>query len=214
MKSAEERIKELELELNSKTSELKRRSHEFDELDSARKKSESNVRELEERLSRERGERERLERELRTNESEIEKERGKLAELEAALAVSKRRDDSRETIREMRDQMEKERQAWAAEKNAFLAKKESDIKELIGQLEKRFDNDYSMFIMRHKTAMENTLAQKNMEHEREKEKLMEIYQEKFNQFETDQLAMQKKIKVIIIFSLIFLIKCFFNVESF
>lgn len=195
---ADEGRKDLEKKLNEKMEEWKReneaRNRESEiqkqEVDASRKRNEASVRELEERLSRERGERERLERELVTNEMSIEEERRKLTEMEAIL--SKRREEG---VQKTGEQIDKLKQEWAAEKSNLLAKKELEIKDLIEQLEKRFEDDYSKFIKTHKDAMQNALSQKNTEHEREKEKLMEIYQEKFGQYESEHQTLLKQIKV-------------------
>lgn len=178
----DERVRELENELKEKTIDLDALNRE---LDASRKRMETSEREMEERLSRERSIRERLEGELTAKEAEIDQERRRASNLEAVLGKCANKES---------EQIERMKQEWETEKNSLLSNKELEIKELIDQLERRFEEDYARFIKTHKEAMQNALSQKNHEHEREKEKLMEIYQEKFGQYESEHQTCVKQIK--------------------
>ncbi len=68
------------------------------------------------------------------------------------------------------------------------------LKKVIFQLEKRFEEDYSKFMQTHKDSMHRTLNEKSQEHAKEKEHLIELYQNKFNDYETREQSLSKQIK--------------------
>ena len=61
-------------------------------------------------------------------------------------------------------------------------------------MEKRFEEDYSKFMQTHKDSMHRTLNEKSQEHAKEKEHLIELYQNKFNDYETREQSLSKQIK--------------------
>lgn len=123
---------------------------------------------------------------LKTRAEQLEAELSKQRELneklrkEAAVAVEKF------------DQSIKQ---WQMEKEMILKKAEEDSQKHINQIEKRFEEDYSKFIQTHKDAIQRIVFEKSQEHEKEKEKLKEIYQNKFNEYESNEQALLKQLKV-------------------
>lgn len=146
-------------------------------------------------LSRLKEDRDGLARLLDVKESEIGEERAKLTQLEQKLMRYKNESELHE--KKLVEEFDMARKRWQLEKNQLIEKSENDLRVTVDQLENRFNEDYARFMEAHKVKFNDGLMQKNEEFRVEKEKIMEMYQEKFGQYEREQQELFKQIKVII-----------------
>jgi hypothetical protein len=95
---------------------------------------------------------------------------------------------------ELSDKLEMAKQNWNQEKAQIILKKEEEFQKYMQQLEKRFEHDYSTFMKTHKDAIQRTLNEKSTEYAKEKEQLIELYEKKLTDYDTNEHALKRQIK--------------------
>ncbi len=86
------------------------------------------------------------------------------------------------------------KQQWLQEKQDLSTKKEEEFQTQMKQLEKRFEEDYSTFMQTHKESIQRTLNEKTQEFSLEKENLIEIYEKKLLDLESNEKQLLQKIR--------------------
>ena len=76
----------------------------------------------------------------------------------------------------------------------LLAKKEEESQKCIQQLEDRFREDYDRFVQTYKESVEKVLNEKTTEFSKEKDELMKMYQNKYNEYEKNETSLLKQIR--------------------
>ncbi|RNA43433.1 hypothetical protein BpHYR1_039728 [Brachionus plicatilis] len=90
--------------------------------------------------------------------------------------------------------LKKKNEEIEASKAALATKKDEELQKCIEQLEKRFQEDYDTFLQTNKDNVEKALGEKTIEHAHEKDRLIEFYQKKIDQYDENEKELLKKIK--------------------
>lgn len=90
--------------------------------------------------------------------------------------------------------LKKKNEQIEASSLSLAAKKDEELQKCIEQLEKRFQEDYDTFLQTNKDNVEKALSEKTTEFAQEKERLIEFYQKKFDEYDQNEKSLMKKIK--------------------
>lgn len=119
----------------------------------------------------------------------------KETELNEHLEKSKHKvDETQQQYNELSEKYESSRQQFEKEKTMTLARKEEEFQKVIGELEKRFEDDYSKFIQSYKENLARTLQEKSDEFVREKDSLNGMYEKKISELEDREQNLLKQVK--------------------
>lgn len=90
--------------------------------------------------------------------------------------------------------LKKKNEEIEVSKVALASKKDEELQKCIEQLEKRFQEDYDTFLQTNKDNVEKALNEKTTEFAREKERLVEFYQKKIDEYDENEKSLMKKMR--------------------
>ena len=102
--------------------------------------------------------------------------------------------DNQKEITSLKNDLEQCKLAWNKEKKELISKQDEEFENNVKELEKRFQEDYSLFMQTHKESIQRTLNEKTQEFTREKESLIEIYEKKIADLESNEKSLLQKIR--------------------
>jgi chromosome segregation ATPase len=82
---------------------------------------------------------------------------------------------------------------WQHERTDLITKKDEEMEKIISQLNKRFEDDYAKFMQTQVKTMEKALNEKSQEHAEEKEKIIELYDKKLQEYESNEHDLHRHI---------------------
>ena len=181
----DQKLKELQLKFDEKTDEVKKNQLRLNE-------NELKLKELQELNSNLNAEKDKFKNELEDikvkHESNMQTIKNELAQEKLRLL------SELDKLKQTNEQLLKNLAESESSKQVLIKKNDEEIQTVIAQLEKKYEDDYCKFIDIHKENMLRTLSEKTQEHSKEKEDLIQMYEAKLNDCDTNEKLFRKQVK--------------------